>query len=96
MVMKIGTISDLITYRARNDNLVVETSRETVTSEFGGEWEMRLFTDQTHGVEHVVMIKGDITTSEPVLCRTHALHEATDIAGTGPETCRAAAPRDGD
>jgi 3,4-dihydroxy 2-butanone 4-phosphate synthase/GTP cyclohydrolase II len=85
---KIGTISDLIAYRARNDNLVTETSRETVTSEFGGEWEMRLFTDQTHGVEHVVMIKGDITTPEPVLARTHALHEATDILGLGPKSAR--------
>ncbi|MBY6056652.1 3,4-dihydroxy-2-butanone-4-phosphate synthase [Leisingera daeponensis] len=86
--LKIGTISDLITYRARNDNLVVETSRETVTSEFGGEWEMRLFTDQTHGIEHVVMIKGDITTPEPVLVRTHALHEATDLLGLGPRSAR--------
>ncbi|UWQ44588.1 3,4-dihydroxy-2-butanone-4-phosphate synthase [Leisingera aquaemixtae] len=86
--LKIGTISDLITYRARNDNLVVETSRETVTSEFGGEWEMRLFTDQTHGIEHVVMIKGDITTPEPVLVRTHALHEATDLLGLGPKSAR--------
>ncbi|UWQ78331.1 3,4-dihydroxy-2-butanone-4-phosphate synthase [Leisingera sp. S132] len=86
--LKIGTISDLITYRARNDNLVVETSRETVTSEIGGEWEMRLFTDQTHGIEHVVMIKGDITTPEPVLVRTHALHEATDILGLGPKSAR--------
>ncbi|KIC30256.1 3,4-dihydroxy-2-butanone-4-phosphate synthase [Leisingera sp. ANG-M6] len=86
--LKIGTISDLITYRARNDNLVVETSRETVNSEIGGEWEMRLFTDQTHGIEHVVMIKGDITTPEPVLVRTHALHEATDILGLGPKSAR--------
>ncbi|MBQ4826284.1 MULTISPECIES: 3,4-dihydroxy-2-butanone-4-phosphate synthase [unclassified Leisingera] len=86
--LKIGTISDLITYRARNDNLVTETSRETVTSEIGGEWEMRLFTDQTHGIEHVVMIKGDITTPEPVLVRTHALHEATDILGLGPKSAR--------
>ncbi len=86
--LKIGTISDLITYRARNDNLVAETSRETVTSEIGGEWEMRLFTDQTHGIEHVVMIKGDITTPEPVLVRTHALHEATDILGLGPKSAR--------
>ena len=83
--LKIGTISDLITYRAKNDNLVVETSRETVTSEFGGQWDMRLFTDQTHGVEHVVLIKGDITTPEPVLVRTHALHEASDILGLGPK-----------
>ncbi|MQY42677.1 3,4-dihydroxy-2-butanone-4-phosphate synthase [Epibacterium sp. SM1969] len=83
--MKIGTISDLIAYRSRNDNLVVETSSSTVTSEFGGEWEMRLFTDQTHGIEHVVLIKGDITTAEPVLVRTHALHEASDLLGLGPK-----------
>jgi len=83
--LKIGTISDLIAYRSRNDNLVVETAREAVTSEFGGAWDMRIFTDQTHGVEHVVMIKGDITTPEPVLVRTHALHEASDLLGLGPK-----------
>lgn len=83
--MKIGTISDLIKYRSKNDNLVVETNRETVQSEFGGDWEMRIFTDQTHGVEHVMMIKGDITDGAPVLTRTHALHEATDILGLGPK-----------
>lgn len=84
--LKIGTISDLITYRSRNDNLVSETSRTTVNSEFGGEWEMRIFTDQTHGVEHVVLIKGDIQTPEPVLTRTHALHEASDVLGLGPKS----------
>ncbi len=83
--LNIGTISDLIAYRARHDNLVVETSRETVQSEYGGEWEMRIFTDQTHGVEHVVLIKGDITTPGPVLTRTHALHEASDVLGLGPK-----------
>lgn len=86
--LKIGTISDLITYRSRNDNLVTETARRTVVSEFGGEWDMRIFTDQTHGTEHVAMIKGDITTAEPVLTRTHALHEATDILGLGPKSAR--------
>jgi 3,4-dihydroxy 2-butanone 4-phosphate synthase/GTP cyclohydrolase II len=83
--LKIGTISDLITYRSRKDNLVVETSRETVQSEFGGDWDMRIFTDQTHGVEHVVMVKGDVSTDEPVLVRTHALHEASDLLGLGPK-----------
>lgn len=83
--MKIGTISDLISYRTKNDNLVDETGRSTVTSEHGGDWEMRLFTDQTHGVEHVVLIKGDITTDAPVLIRTHALHEASDLLGLGPK-----------
>ncbi|HBS50836.1 MAG TPA: 3,4-dihydroxy-2-butanone-4-phosphate synthase [Rhodobacteraceae bacterium] len=86
--LKIGTISDLIAYRARNDNLVVETGRDTVSSEFGGDWEMRLYTDQTHGIEHVALIKGDITTPEPVLTRTHALHEAHDVLGLGPKSAR--------
>ncbi|WP_420005627.1 3,4-dihydroxy-2-butanone-4-phosphate synthase [Arenibacterium sp. LLYu02] len=83
--MKIGTISDLISYRTKNDNLVDETARKTVTSEYGGEWEMRIFTDQTHDVEHVVLIKGDLTTGGPVLTRTHALHEASDLLGLGPK-----------
>lgn len=83
--IKIGTISDLIAYRRRHDNLVRETGRETITSEFGGEWEMRIFTDMTHEIEHVVLIKGDITTDEPVLVRTHALQEAQDVLGLGPK-----------
>ncbi|WP_333683032.1 3,4-dihydroxy-2-butanone-4-phosphate synthase [Pontibaca methylaminivorans] len=83
--LKVGTISDLIVYRSRNDNLVVETARQTVQSEFGGKWEMRLFTDQIHGIEHVVLIKGDIFTPEPVLTRTHSLHEASDVLGLGPK-----------
>ncbi len=83
--MKIGTISDLIAYRRRHDNLVRETHRETITSEFGGEWDMRIFTDVIHEIEHVVLIKGDITTVDPVLVRTHSLRVAQDVLGLGPK-----------
>ena len=81
--LKIGTISDLITYRSRNDNLVELTDRRTVESEFGGSWDMHIFTDQTHGVEHVALVKGDITTEDPVLVRTHALNVEKDMLGLG-------------
>ncbi len=83
--LKIGTISDLIAYRRRHDNLVRETDRHKVTSEHGGDWEMRIFTDFTYGVEHVALIKGDISGPEPVLVRTHALNEASDVLGLGPK-----------
>jgi 3,4-dihydroxy 2-butanone 4-phosphate synthase/GTP cyclohydrolase II len=83
--LKIGTISDLIAYRRRHDNLVRETDRHQVTSEHGGDWEMRIFTDFTYGVEHVALIKGDISGPEPVLVRTHALNEASDVLGLGPK-----------
>jgi len=83
--LKIGTISDLIAYRRRHDNLVKVRSTETITSEFGGEWDMRIYADEAHGDEHIVLTKGDITSDAPVLVRMHALHPMLDIVGTGPK-----------
>ncbi len=82
--LKIGTISDLIAYRRRHDNLVRESAVKQVTSEFGGDWMMRVFTDETQGGEHIVLTKGDITTPEPVLVRMHALNPLEDALGLGP------------
>lgn len=83
--LKIGTISDLIAYRRRHDNLVKVRSQETITSEFGGDWDMRVYTDEAHGDEHIVLTKGDISTDEPVLVRMHALDPMLDVVGTGPK-----------
>ncbi len=83
--LKVGTISDLIAYRRRVDNLVRETDRRMVESEHGGSWEMRTFVDVVHKVEHVALIKGDVTTPEPVLVRPHPLNEASDVLGLGPK-----------
>lgn len=81
--LKIGTISDLIAYRHKHDNLVRETRRETVSSLHGGAWDMRIFTDLLTGTEHVVLIKGDIFDGAPVLARAHALDALEDILGIG-------------
>lgn len=83
--LKIGTISDLIAYRRRHDNLVRVTSEEQITSEFGGEWTQRIYTDETHGDEHIVLTKGDLFGDEPVLVRMHALDPMLDVIGTGPK-----------
>jgi 3,4-dihydroxy 2-butanone 4-phosphate synthase/GTP cyclohydrolase II len=79
--LKIGTISDLIAYRRRYDHLVNETAQRAVTSVYGGNWAMRIFTDETQGAEHIVLSKGDITTPEPVLVRMHALDPLDDVLG---------------
>ncbi len=81
--LKIGTISDLIAYRHKHDNLVRETRRENVQSHIGGAWEMRIFADVISGTEHVVLVKGDITTGGPVLARAHALNALEDVLGIG-------------
>ncbi len=82
--IKIGTISDLIAYRRRNDNLINETSVRAVTSAFGGDWMMRVFADETHGDEHIVLSKGDIAGSEPLLVRMHAMNPMQDVLGLVP------------
>ena len=81
--LKIGTISDLIAYRRRHDNLVTQTASRSVTSAFGGDWAMQLFTDDLQGAEHIVLTKGDISTPEPVLVRMHALNPLEDVLGIG-------------
>ena len=82
--LRIGTISDLIAYRHKHDNLVQEVTQRSVTSAYGGDWQMRVFADQISGTEHVILTKGDISTPEPVLVRTHALNALEDVLGLGP------------
>ena len=82
--LKIGTISDLIAYRLRNDSLVRQVADRPVTSSHGGEWRMRVFSDAAHGAEHIVLSKGDLTTPAPVLVRMHSLNALEDVLGLHP------------
>ncbi len=82
--LRIGTISDLIAYRRRYDNLVRETAVETVTSDYGGTWQMRIFTDTAAGGEHIVLTRGDLSSKEPVLVRMHAMNPLEDMLGIHP------------
>jgi 3,4-dihydroxy 2-butanone 4-phosphate synthase/GTP cyclohydrolase II len=81
--LKVGTISDLIAYRRRHDSLVRLRSEQAITFEFGGEWTLRIYADETQGAEHIVLIKGNIGTDDPVLVRMHALDPLLDVIGIG-------------
>jgi 3,4-dihydroxy 2-butanone 4-phosphate synthase/GTP cyclohydrolase II len=87
--LKIGTISDLISYRRRHDNLVKVRQEQEIESEFGGTWTMRIYTDETQGAEHIVLVKGDISGEDPVLVRMHAMDPLLDVVGAGPRAARA-------
>ncbi len=89
--LKIGTISELIAYRRRHDNLVRQVRDESVTSAHGGDWRMRVFADVTHGSEHVVLSKGDLAGPGPVLVRMHPLDPLGDALAVGPGTGKLAA-----
>ena len=82
--IRIGTISDLIAYRRRYDNLVRERAVRAVKSEFGGEWMLRVYADEAGGSEHLALTMGDISTDEPVLVRMHAANPLSDMLGLVP------------
>ncbi|MEM1383972.1 MAG: 3,4-dihydroxy-2-butanone-4-phosphate synthase [Pseudomonadota bacterium] len=82
--LKIGTISDLIAYRRRYDNLVRAVEEAEITSMVGGTWQLRVFRDSPDGAEHYALVKGDLT-GPPALVRMHVLDPLEDILALNPE-----------
>lgn len=82
--LKIGTISNLISYRHRHDNLVQETASDAITSSIGGEWSIRIFRDEPDSAEHIVITKGVINDNTPVMVRMHVLDPLEDILALNP------------
>ena len=79
--LKVGTISDLIAYRRKNDNLVRQISSEPITLLHGGVWVLKVFEDQIRKVEHIVLIKGENKPDTPTLARMHSFNLLEDVLG---------------
>jgi len=79
--LKIATIADLIAYRRKHDRIVHKKTETKLNSIYGGEFDMRVYTNNVEYAEHVALIKGDISTDEPVLVRMHALNVLDDVLG---------------
>ena len=79
--LKIITIADLIAYRRHNDNLVECIAESEFHSEFGGDWQMKIYANTVEYSEHVALVKGDVTTGEPVPVRMHSLNIFSDLVG---------------
>jgi 3,4-dihydroxy 2-butanone 4-phosphate synthase/GTP cyclohydrolase II len=77
--LKIGTIADLIAHRRRYDHFVQRSVETPFKSHNGGDWKMTVYTNTIEYAEHIALVKGDITTPEPVLVRMHAVNVFSDI-----------------
>ena len=79
--LKIATIADLIAYRLRHDRIVEQTVETVLESAYGGTFRMIIFNNSVAGVEHIALVKGDLSSEGPVLVRMHALNVFEDILG---------------
>jgi 3,4-dihydroxy 2-butanone 4-phosphate synthase/GTP cyclohydrolase II len=81
--LKIGTIEDLIAYRLKNDRIVDRTATTRVESVHGGGFDLYTYVTKVEPVEHLALVKGDLSTPGPVLVRVHAVSVAADLLGIG-------------
>lgn len=79
--IKFITIQELIRYRLKQEQLVIREAEIHLPTEFG-EFRLVGFTETLTGKEHVALVKGDVTTDEPVLLRVHSECLTGDIFGS--------------
>lgn len=75
---KLVSIKDLIAYRMQNDS-IVEKGEEVNLPTAYGDFHLIPFRQKDNGLEHIALIKGDVTDGSPVLVRVHSSCATGDI-----------------
>ena len=76
--MKLVSIRDLIAYRLKHDS-IVEKGEEVDLPTHHGHFHLIPFRQKDNGLEHIALIKGDISNGKPVLVRVHSSCATGDI-----------------
>lgn len=79
--LKLISIRDLIAYRLRTESSV-EQGEEVDMPTSHGHFRLIPFRQKSNGLEHIALIKGDVSTPEPVLVRVHSSCATGDIFGS--------------
>ena len=67
----ITTVADLIAYRRHTERLVERVTEAEMPTRYG-RFRAYGYVNKITGEHHVALVKGDVATSEPVLCRVHS------------------------
>ena len=79
--MKIVSIADLIRYRRRHEKTVERVTVADLPTKYG-HFKAYGYESKITGEHHVALVKGDVTTDEPVLCRVHSECLTGDVFGS--------------
>ena len=69
--LKMITVADMITYRRRTEMLVERVTEAEMPTKYGT-FKSYGYVNKITGEHHIALVKGDISTDEPVLCRVHS------------------------
>lgn len=79
--LKLISIRDLIAYRLEHERLVDMGVEVDMPTDYG-HFRLIPFRQKSNGLEHIAIIKGDISDGEPVLVRVHSSCATGDIFGS--------------
>ncbi len=79
--LKLISIRDLIAYRLRHESLVEQGEEVDMPTAYG-HFRLIPFRQKSNGLEHIALIKGDVSGEDPVLVRVHSSCATGDIFGS--------------
>ena len=80
--LKIGTIADLIHYRAGSEKLVERVTSKTISTAHG-EFMLHAYVDRASGATHLALVKGQIPAGAETLVRVHEPLSVLDFLDPG-------------
>ncbi len=79
--LMIISIADIIEYRMRTESLVRKAVRAHLPTRYG-DFEIIVYENQLDNLEHLALVKGDLSGDEPVLVRVHSECFTGDTLGS--------------
>jgi 3,4-dihydroxy 2-butanone 4-phosphate synthase / GTP cyclohydrolase II len=83
--LKIGTIADLIHYRAATESLIERVGSRSVLT-VAGEFELIAYRDLSGGAMHLALVRGEISPDRETLVRVHEPSSVLDFIDAGVST----------
>ncbi len=80
--LKICTVADLVAYRLKNEHLVRTVADAELPSRYGGDWRVVAFENDVDNLDHIALVKGEISGDGPVLVRVHSECLTGDVMGS--------------
>lgn len=84
--LKMITIKDLVEYRRKKEVLIEKAATADLPTKYG-DFKIVGYVNKLNGEHHVALVKGDVTTDEPVLVRVHSECLTGDAFGSSRCDC---------
>jgi 3,4-dihydroxy 2-butanone 4-phosphate synthase/GTP cyclohydrolase II len=84
----VATLSELISHRLLREPLVTRVAESRIPTALAGDVRALIYRSRIDDVEHIALVKGDISPESPVLVRVQSENTLSDVFGATPSSSR--------